>query len=215
MKNYDSEGAGRRPLRTKAAKDLLRHIDSHHGTLAFARRWLDDDGVKGALMGLRELVDADVIQACPPLVDIKGSYTAQFEHTLFLRPTCKGTSPGRSMADWSAGNEGHAHARQGPPPAAALGSRIPGRWLSLAALTHMLCCAASRLLLCACRHRGSHARRRLLIRTSQLQCFLQLVHRDLSLFLPIHATFTNSSLLVLGAVPLLVARLVPPVVSCS
>ena len=91
MKNYDSEGAGRRPLRTKAAKDLLRHIDSHHGTLAFARRWLDDDGVKGALMGLRELVDADVVQACPPLVDIKGSYTAQFEHTLFMRPTCKGT----------------------------------------------------------------------------------------------------------------------------
>ncbi|PKY53691.1 hypothetical protein RhiirA4_472052 [Rhizophagus irregularis] len=30
-----------------------------------------------------------VVEAYPPLVDIKGLYTAQFEHTLFLRPTCK------------------------------------------------------------------------------------------------------------------------------
>jgi hypothetical protein len=141
MKNYDSEGAGRRPLRTKAAKDLLRHIDSHHGTLAFARRWLDDDGVKGALMGLRELVDADIVQACPPLVDIKGSYTAQFEHTLFLRPTCKGTYP-RLIRP--------AHAQQGPldqPPRFLLRS-----WTdALARLSHsshaLLCCFSSASLL--------------------------------------------------------------------
>jgi methionine aminopeptidase len=25
----------------------------------------------------------------PPLCDIKGSYTAQFEHSIVLRPTCK------------------------------------------------------------------------------------------------------------------------------
>ena len=90
MKNFDNDGEFK-PLRTKAAKDLLRHIDSHHGTLAFARRWLDDDGCKGYLMGLRELMDADIVRPYPPLVDIKGSYTAQFEHTLFMRPTCKGT----------------------------------------------------------------------------------------------------------------------------
>jgi methionyl aminopeptidase len=87
MKNYDSEF---RPLRTKAAKDLLRHIDTHHGTLAFARRWLEDDGCKGYLGGLKELCDAGVVCALPPLCDIRGSYTAQFEHTFFLRPTCKG-----------------------------------------------------------------------------------------------------------------------------
>lgn len=87
MKNYDAEF---RPLRTKAAKDLLRHIDEHHGTLAFARRWLEDDGCKGYLGGLKELCDADVVRACPPLVDIKGCYTAQYEHTLFMGPSRKG-----------------------------------------------------------------------------------------------------------------------------
>ncbi len=32
---------------------------------------------------------ADIIEAYPPLCDVKGSYTAQFEHTIVLRPTCK------------------------------------------------------------------------------------------------------------------------------
>lgn len=41
------------------------------------------------LMGLRNLVDAGIVDAYPPLCDIKGCYTAQFEHTLVLRPTCK------------------------------------------------------------------------------------------------------------------------------
>ena len=89
MRNYSHEGAVK-PLRTKAAKDLLRHIEAYHGTLAFARRWLDDDGAKNHLAALRELVDADILQACMPLCDIQGSYTAQFEHTFLLRPTCKG-----------------------------------------------------------------------------------------------------------------------------
>ena len=30
-----------------------------------------------------------IIEAYPPLCDVKGSYTAQFEHTIVLRPTCK------------------------------------------------------------------------------------------------------------------------------
>jgi len=78
-----------RPLRTKGAKDLLRHIDTHHGTLAFARRWLDDNGATGHMAGLRELTDAGIVSKHPPLVDIKGSYTAQFEHTFFLKPSSK------------------------------------------------------------------------------------------------------------------------------
>jgi methionine aminopeptidase len=28
-------------------------------------------------------------QPYPPLCDVKGCYTAQYEHTLLLRPTCK------------------------------------------------------------------------------------------------------------------------------
>ena len=86
MKAFDEEF---RPLRTKAAKDLLRHIDQHHSTLAFARKWLDEEGQKAYMGGLKELCDAGVVNPCPPLVDIKGSYTAQFEHTFFLKPSCK------------------------------------------------------------------------------------------------------------------------------
>lgn len=40
-------------------------------------------------MGLRNLVDSGIIDAYPPLCDTKGCYTAQYEHTLVLRPTCK------------------------------------------------------------------------------------------------------------------------------
>lgn len=34
-------------------------------------------------------MDNNVINAYPPLSDIEGSYVAQFEHTLLLKPTCK------------------------------------------------------------------------------------------------------------------------------
>ena len=30
-----------------------------------------------------------IIQPYPPLCDVKGCYTAQYEHTLIMRPTCK------------------------------------------------------------------------------------------------------------------------------
>lgn len=40
-------------------------------------------------MALKDLCDKGAVEAYPPLVDVKGSYTAQFEHTIVLRPTCK------------------------------------------------------------------------------------------------------------------------------
>jgi methionyl aminopeptidase len=33
--------------------------------------------------------DLEVVRPYPPLCDVKGCHTAQFEHTIFLRPTCK------------------------------------------------------------------------------------------------------------------------------
>ncbi|GAB9477407.1 Methionine aminopeptidase, type ii, partial [Globisporangium polare] len=89
------------PLRLPRAKKLLTHITRTFGTLPFCRRWLErEDGgstfinPKGAkqekyLMALKNLVDTGIVTACPPVVDIKGSYTAQYEHTFILRPTCK------------------------------------------------------------------------------------------------------------------------------
>jgi methionyl aminopeptidase len=65
------------------------------------RRWLErpDGGsftVNGAngkqekyLGALKNLCDAGIVQPYPPLCDIKGSYVAQYEHTILLRPTCK------------------------------------------------------------------------------------------------------------------------------
>lgn len=38
---------------------------------------------------LKHLCDAGLVNAYPPLCDIKGSYVAQYEHTILLRPTCK------------------------------------------------------------------------------------------------------------------------------
>mmetsp|Transcript_4978 Transcript_4978/g.15628 ORF Transcript_4978/g.15628 Transcript_4978/m.15628 type:complete len:264 (+) Transcript_4978:963-1754(+) len=86
MKNFD---AGHVPLRMAKAKEMLGVIDKNFGTLAFCRRYLDRLGCKQYLLGLKNLCDVGLVNPCPPLVDVKGSYTAQFEHTILLRPTCK------------------------------------------------------------------------------------------------------------------------------
>ena len=41
------------------------------------------------LMALKNLCDTGIVVPYPPLVDNKGSYVAQYEHTILLRPTCK------------------------------------------------------------------------------------------------------------------------------
>ncbi|CAD5114434.1 DgyrCDS3566 [Dimorphilus gyrociliatus] len=86
MKNFD---IGHVPLRLSKSKQLLNIINENFGTLAFCRRWLDRLGQTKYLMALKNLCDAGVVDPYPPLCDIKGSYTAQYEHTIILRPTCK------------------------------------------------------------------------------------------------------------------------------
>lgn len=81
--------APRVPLRVAKAKTLLATITKHFDTLPFCRRYLDRLGESKYLMGLKHLVDMGVVHQYPPLVDVKGSYVAQFEHTFLLRPTCK------------------------------------------------------------------------------------------------------------------------------
>ncbi|KAF4548045.1 Methionine aminopeptidase 1 [Elsinoe fawcettii] len=77
------------PLRVSSAKTLLRSIEKNFGTLPFCRRYLDRLGHEKYLLGLNNLVQSGIVQDYPPLVDVKGSYTAQFEHTILLRPTVK------------------------------------------------------------------------------------------------------------------------------
>jgi len=85
-KNVDSPNVA---LRLSTARNLLNVINKNFGTLPFCRRYLDRLGQDKYLLGLNNLVTSGVVEAYPPLCDIKGSYTAQFEHTILLRPTVK------------------------------------------------------------------------------------------------------------------------------
>ncbi|KAJ5474971.1 Methionine aminopeptidase 2-1 [Penicillium diatomitis] len=77
------------PLRLSSAKSLLNVIQKNFGTLPFCRRYLDRLGQEKYLLGLNNLVSSGIVQDYPPLCDIKGSYTAQYEHTIVLRPNVK------------------------------------------------------------------------------------------------------------------------------
>ncbi|KAL2019708.1 hypothetical protein VTK56DRAFT_9245 [Thermocarpiscus australiensis] len=76
-------------LRLTSAKSLLNVITKNFGTLPFCRRYLDRLGQEKYLLGLNNLVQSGIVEDYPPLVDQKGSYTAQFEHTILIRPTVK------------------------------------------------------------------------------------------------------------------------------
>ena len=98
MKRFDAPHI---PLRMQSSKKLLAHINKTFGTLAFCRRWLDrDDGGSATIHGqagkqekymgaLKNLCDVGIVQAYPPLCDVKGCHTAQYEHTIMLRPNVK------------------------------------------------------------------------------------------------------------------------------
>ena len=75
--------------RLPRARSLLNHINQTYGTLAFCRKWLDRAGETKYLMGLKNLCELGVVDPYPPLCDVRGSYVAQYEHTIYLRPTCK------------------------------------------------------------------------------------------------------------------------------
>jgi len=86
MKDFN---LGKYKLDHPGARKLLSVINREFGTLAFCRRYLDRIGEEKHALPLHHLVKAGVVNDYPPLVDIKGSYVAQFEHTLILKPTCK------------------------------------------------------------------------------------------------------------------------------
>ena len=64
------------PIRNPKAKALLAHIENNYSTLAFCRRWVEDSGFEKHIIPLKQLVDAGVVNAYPPLSDIPGSYVA-------------------------------------------------------------------------------------------------------------------------------------------
>ncbi|KAI9751719.1 MAG: Tethering factor for nuclear proteasome sts1 [Chaenotheca gracillima] len=76
-------------LRLSSAKSVLNTITKNFGTLPFCRRYLDRLGQDKYLLGLNNLVSSGIVESYPPLCDVKGSYTAQYEHTILLRPNVK------------------------------------------------------------------------------------------------------------------------------
>ena len=86
MKNYEAKGI--KPKNEKA-RHLISHINKHYSTLAFCRRWLDEEGFTNHSLALKSLLDAGLVDPYPPLVDSEGCYVAQFEHTFMLKPTGK------------------------------------------------------------------------------------------------------------------------------
>ncbi len=91
----------RGPATNPAAAAAAAHINRTFGTLAFCKRWLEEPSGGSAFLhgasgqqtrysgALRNLCDVGILEPYPPLVDIKDSYVAQYEHTILLRPTCK------------------------------------------------------------------------------------------------------------------------------
>ncbi|KIJ33367.1 hypothetical protein M422DRAFT_76487 [Sphaerobolus stellatus SS14] len=72
-----------------SARSLLKVINKNFGTLPFCRRYLDRVGETKHLLALNHLVQAGIVNDYYPLYDVPGSVTAQFEHTVLLRPTVK------------------------------------------------------------------------------------------------------------------------------
>lgn len=81
--------ASRRGLHHAFARSLLKVIDESFGTLVFSRRYLERLGVEKYHLGMKTLVEKGVVEQYAPLADVPGSYVAQFEHTVLLRPGCK------------------------------------------------------------------------------------------------------------------------------
>jgi methionyl aminopeptidase len=89
MWNFEAPPSAAASLRHPGAKKLAAVIRDNFGTLAFCRRYLDRIGESKHLVALKALVDAGLVDAYPPLCDVRGSFTAQYEHTIILKSTCK------------------------------------------------------------------------------------------------------------------------------
>jgi len=76
-------------IRLKAGRKLLNLIKQNFGTLAFCRRWISRLGMPNHGAALNSLVRAGIVNEYPPLMDVPGSFVAQYEHTILLKPTGK------------------------------------------------------------------------------------------------------------------------------
>ena len=76
-------------IKASQPKALFKYIDEHFSTMAFCPRWLEESGYTGIDKSLKYLCDHNLVEPYPPLADVEGCFTSQFEHSLMLKPTCK------------------------------------------------------------------------------------------------------------------------------
>ncbi len=63
---------------------VFTYIKNKRSTLPFCSRWIYDVFGKQGEIGLTELYKKNLIIACPPIIDTKNTFSAQFEHTIYL-----------------------------------------------------------------------------------------------------------------------------------
>lgn len=80
-----TESASATGMHHASAKSLLRTIDDNFGTLVFSQRYLERIGVKHYHLGMKTLISHGLVESYGPLVDVPGSYIAQFEHVSMTR----------------------------------------------------------------------------------------------------------------------------------
>lgn len=74
----------KKPIRSKFARELLKDIQSYNG-LPFTTRWLSrKHGVGKTKFGLKQLKQAGIIRAFPPLPDNNGGLVSQHEHSVLV-----------------------------------------------------------------------------------------------------------------------------------
>lgn len=70
------------------SKKALNYIKKDRGFLPFASRWVYKNMEKSlqnkTSSGIKELINKGIIKQYPPCVDVQGSYTSQYEHTIFV-----------------------------------------------------------------------------------------------------------------------------------
>ncbi|KAL2821785.1 peptidase M24, structural domain-containing protein [Aspergillus cavernicola] len=86
-KSYNAPARVSLPL--ASARSLYKTINENFGTIVFCRRYLDRLGIDRYLAGMNSLVSQGIVDVYEPLLDVKGSYSAQYEHTILLRESNK------------------------------------------------------------------------------------------------------------------------------
>jgi methionyl aminopeptidase len=67
-----------------SSKKLYSYIKNKRGTLPFCTRWLEKYVGQGYKLGLKDLMNKNILSSFPPLLDHPGTYSSQFEHTIYL-----------------------------------------------------------------------------------------------------------------------------------